>query len=108
MLSEGRMRRASLRDRAFDPWPRAAQPWTTQDADAMRSGKTSAYLLKGITKYNTDDMKYESEKTSMTLPNFAKAESRKRLTKDIVRYSFQKRCRVRLYNHFWISFIPFY
>ena len=40
MLSEGRMRRASLRDRAFDPWPRAAQPWTTQDADAMRSGKT--------------------------------------------------------------------
>ena len=45
MLSEGRMRRASLRDRAFDPWPRAAQPWTTQDADAMRSGKTCAYLL---------------------------------------------------------------
>ncbi len=45
MLSVGRMRRASLRDRAFDPWPRAAQPWTTQDADAMRSGKTSAYLL---------------------------------------------------------------
>ena len=34
MLSEGRMRRASLRHRAFDPWPRAAQPWTTQDADA--------------------------------------------------------------------------
>ena len=46
MLSEGRMRRASLRHRAFDPWPRAAQPWTTQDADAMWSGKTSAYLLK--------------------------------------------------------------
>ena len=46
MLSEGRMRRASLRHRAFDPWPRAAQPWTTQDADAMRSGKTCAYLLK--------------------------------------------------------------
>ena len=45
MLSEGRMRRASLRHRAFDPWPRAAQPWTTQDADAMWSGKTSAYLL---------------------------------------------------------------
>ena len=49
MLSEGRMRRASLRDRAFDPWPRAAQPWTTQDADAMRSGKTLAYLLKSYT-----------------------------------------------------------
>ena len=47
MLSEGRMRRASLRHRAFDPWPRAAQPWTTQDADAMWSGKTSAYLLNG-------------------------------------------------------------
>ena len=46
MLSEGRMLRASLRHRAFDPWPRAAQPWTTQDADAMWSGKTSAYLLK--------------------------------------------------------------
>ena len=43
------MRRASLQDRAFDPWPRAAQPWTTQDADAMRSGKTSAYLLKSRT-----------------------------------------------------------
>ena len=42
------MHRASLRHRAFDPWPRAAQPWTTQDADAMRSGKTSAYLLKGV------------------------------------------------------------
>ena len=42
------MRRASLRHRAFDPWPRAAQPWTTQDADAMWSGKTSAYLLKGV------------------------------------------------------------
>ena len=40
------MHRASLRHRAFDPWPRAAQPWTTQDADAMWSGKTSAYLLK--------------------------------------------------------------
>ena len=39
------MHRASLRHRAFDPWPRAAQPWTTQDADAMWSGKTSAYLL---------------------------------------------------------------
>ena len=48
MLSEGRMRRASLRHRAFDPWPRAAQPWTTQDADAMRSGKTLAYLLKNL------------------------------------------------------------
>ena len=46
MLSEGRMHRASLRHRAFDPWPRAAQPWTTQDADAMWSGKTCAYLLK--------------------------------------------------------------
>ena len=45
MLSAGRMRRASLRDRAFDPWPRAAQPWTTQDADAIWSGKTSASLL---------------------------------------------------------------
>ena len=45
MLSAGRMHRASLRHRAFDPWPRAAQPWTTQDADAMWSGKTSAYLL---------------------------------------------------------------
>ena len=47
MLSEGRMHRASFRHRAFDPWPRAAQPWTTQDADgdAMWSGKTSAYLL---------------------------------------------------------------
>ena len=42
------MHRASLRHRAFDPWPRAAQPWTTQDADAMRSGKTSAYLLKEV------------------------------------------------------------
>ena len=47
MLSAGRMHRASLRHRAFDPWPRAAQPWTTQDADAMRSGKTLAYLLNG-------------------------------------------------------------
>ena len=42
------MHRASLRHRAFDPWPRAAQPWTTQDADAIWSGKTSAYLLKGV------------------------------------------------------------
>ena len=40
------MHRASLRHRAFDPWPRAAQPWTTQDADAIWSGKTSASLLK--------------------------------------------------------------
>ena len=44
MLSEGSMRRASLRDRAFDPWPRAAQPWTTQDADAKSPGKRSASL----------------------------------------------------------------
>ena len=46
MLSEGRMRRASLRHRAFDPWPRAAQPWTTQDADAISPGKRCASLLK--------------------------------------------------------------
>ena len=45
MLSEGRMRRASLRHRAFDPWPRAAQPWTTQDADAISPGKRCASLL---------------------------------------------------------------
>ena len=54
MLSAGRMHRASLRHRAFDPWPRAAQPWTTQDADTMWSGKTSAYLLiKQIKTYVT-------------------------------------------------------
>ena len=46
MLSEGRMRRASLRDRAYDPWPRAAQPWTTQDAAAISPRQTLAYLLK--------------------------------------------------------------
>ena len=59
MLSAGRLRRASLRDRAFDPWPRAAQPWTTQDADAMRSGKTSAYLLNATSKSLNTGVAYD-------------------------------------------------
>ena len=59
------MHRASLRNRAFDPWPRAAQPWTTQDADAMRSGKTLAYLLNTYVCESRADLR-SPERTSDT------------------------------------------